>query len=228
MAHNFSMPGDFVERVVGRQGRPHTVEEIDGPSTALVVVDMQNYFMVDPYAGAAPVAVDIVPTVNRLAAAVRAGGGSVIWFRMTAPRQTDSGWSSVRELYSEAAAAARWQSLQPDDPGSALHPDLDVRDRDTVVVKERYSAFIPGSSNIVDVLQANGVTTLLIAGVATNVCCESTARDAMMLNYRVVMISDACAAKTDAEHAAALGNFYLFFGDVQTTDEIIAHLVPSR
>jgi ureidoacrylate peracid hydrolase len=61
----------------------------------------------------------------------------------------------------------------------------------------------------------------LIAGVATNVCCESTGRDAMMLNYRVLMVSDACAAASDGEHEAALGNFYLFFGDVQTTGEVI-------
>ena len=46
----------------------------------------------------------------------------------------------------------------------------------------------------------------------------------MMLNFRVLMISDACAAATDREHEAALGNFYLFFGDVQTTAEAISRL----
>ena len=65
---------------------------------------------------------------------------------------------------------------------------------------------------------------LLIAGVATNACCESTARDAMMLNFRVLMVSDACAAASDREHQAALENFYLFFGDVQTTNEVIARV----
>jgi ureidoacrylate peracid hydrolase len=95
---------------------------------------------------------------------------------------------------------------------------------DLRAVKERYSAFIPGSSDLEARLREREIDTLLIVGVATNVCCESTARDAMMLNFRVVMVSDACAATSDAEHAAALGNVYLFFGDVQTTDEVVAIL----
>ena len=66
-----------------------------------------------------------------------------------------------------------------------------------------------------------------MVGVATNVCCESTARDAMMLNYRSLMVSDGCATSTDREQLASLGNFYLNFGDVQTTDEVIARLEAS-
>ena len=60
----------------------------------------------------------------------------------------------------------------------------------------------------------------------TNVCCESTARDAMMLDYRVVMLSDGNASLTDEEHAASLNNFLIFFGDVMTADEAVARLVP--
>ncbi|MGB8057805.1 MAG: isochorismatase family protein, partial [Pseudolabrys sp.] len=56
--------------------------------------------------------------------------------------------------------------------------------------------------------------TLLITGTVTNVCCESTARDAMMLDYRVVMLSDGNASLTDEEHTASLNNFLVFFGDV--------------
>jgi ureidoacrylate peracid hydrolase len=75
-------------------------------------------------------------------------------------------------------------------------------------------------------LKTFGIDTLLIAGTATNVCCESTARDAMLLDYRVIMLSDANATWTDAEHAATLDNFLLFFGDVMTADEAIGKLVP--
>ena len=57
---------------------------------------------------------------------------------------------------------------------------------------------------------------VLIAGTATNVCCGSSARDAMMQNFRTVMVHDALAAATDAEHAAALTNFYSIFGDVRS------------
>ena len=65
-----------------------------------------------------------------------------------------------------------------------------------------------------------------MTGTVTNVCCESTARDAMMLDYRVIMLSDGNASLTDEEHAAALNNFLLFFGDVMTTDEAVARLAP--
>ena len=64
-------------------------------------------------------------------------------------------------------------------------------------------------------------------GAIVDVCCESTARDAMMLNYRSLMVSDGCATSTDDEHAASLGNFYLNFGDVQATDELVARLEAS-
>jgi len=67
----------------------------------------------------------------------------------------------------------------------------------------------------------------LIAGTLTNVYCESTARDAMMLYYKVLMISDANATLTDEEHAAALNTFMMFFGDVTTTDQVILQLNPS-
>ncbi len=114
--------------------------------------------------------------------------------------------------------------MQREHHGFQLWDSLDVREGDARVVKRRYSAFVQGSSDIETVLRDRGIDTLTIAGVATNVCCESTARDAMMLNYRTLMVSDACAAATDAEHAAALGNFYLFFGDVQTTEEVAGRL----
>ena len=67
-----------------------------------------------------------------------------------------------------------------------------------------------------------------IAGTKTNVCCESTARDALMMNYRVAMISDCNATSTDEEHAAALNGFQISFGDVMTADEAIERLVPAK
>ena len=222
--HQFTMPQEYVKRVVARQGRAHGCETFDGPSTALVVVDMQNYFMIEPYQAACAVAREIVPNVNRLAAAVRGAGGKVVWVQNLAPWESETSWSVVREMYGADKAKKRWESMQRDAHGFQLWPGLDLRDGDERVVKRRYSAFIQGSSNIANVLDDNRIKTLIVTGVATNVCCESTARDAMMLNYRSLMVSDGCAAATDAEHAATMGNFYLYFGDVQATDEIIARL----
>jgi len=96
------------------------------------------------------------------------------------------------------------------------------------VEKTRYSAFIRGASDIEAQLRDRGVDTLIITGVATNVCCESTARDAMMLGFRSMMVADANAAPSDAEHSAALTGFFLFFGDVQFSEEIIDKLKVAR
>jgi uncharacterized repeat protein (TIGR01451 family) len=93
-----------------------------------------------------------------------------------------------------------------------LFPALEVLPSDLRIKKVKYSAFICGSSDIDRQLKARNIDTLLIAGTLTNVCCESTARDAMMLDYKVLMISDANATLTDEEHAAALNTFMMFFG----------------
>jgi nicotinamidase-related amidase len=96
--------------------------------------------------------------------------------------------------------------------------------RDGQIVKKCFSAFIEGSSNISPYLFERGIDTLLIGGTATNICCESSARDAMMLNFKVTMVADALATYTDAEHNASLAAFYSIFGDVQTVDEAVAAL----
>jgi ureidoacrylate peracid hydrolase len=89
------------------------------------------------------------------------------------------------------------------------------------VLKQRFSAFIGGSSGLPEKLRAEGFDTVLITGTVTNVCCESSARDAMMLNFKTIMVSDANAAMTDAEHNATLVSIYSSFGDVMDTDFLI-------
>src|SRR4029077_14547409 len=92
------------------------------------------------------------------------------------------------------------------------------------------SAFIQGASDLDRILRARSIDTLIVVGTATNVCCESTARDAMMLNYKGFFVSDARASRTDEEHTATLGIMMVMFADVRSTDEMIAllqhHAVP--
>jgi ureidoacrylate peracid hydrolase len=118
--------------------------------------------------------------------------------------------------------------MDKDGYGRQLWSLLDVLPGDWHVTKTRFSAFITGSSTLDTLLRAQGITSLLISGTTTDVCCESTARDAMMLNYEVVMVSDANAAFTDEIHAAALHAFYANFGDVLTVDESLAALAADR
>ena len=115
----------------------------------------------------------------------------------------------------------RSESMSDKSYGHKIYKDLKALNDDTYVKKTRYSAFINGSSDIDEKLRVLGIENLLITGTATNVCCESSARDAMMLNYKTLMISDACSANSDREHTSSLLNFLINFGDVRTTNEII-------
>jgi ureidoacrylate peracid hydrolase len=83
---------------------------------------------------------------------------------------------------------------------------------------------IHDSSTLEAELRRRGIESVLIAGTTTNVCCESTARDAMMLDYKVVMLSDCTAALSDEEHRATLENVIQQFGDVMTSDEVLRTL----
>ncbi len=225
--HKLSIPAHVVDMVRERIGRAHPYDTIVPSKTALLVVDMQNYFMHSDYQ-AVPMAREIVPNVNRLAALIRAAGGRVVWVK-TATNDTRESWSIYHDhLMSRTYADWRYASMDIGHEGHALWPALDARPEDQHVVKKRFSAFIQGSSDIDNHLRRAGVDTLLIAGTTTNVCCESTARDAMMLNYKVVMVHDALAAYTDAEHNATLATFYMIFGDVQSVDEVAGSLNRGR
>src|SRR4249919_4363878 len=217
--HTLSIPQSVVDRVVARRGREHVYDALDPAKTALVVVDMQNAFMLPGVAHAlCPMAEQIVPNVNRLAQAVRQTGGTVIWIKTTFKADALKNWSTYFEMVKPEQGARRVAALTSDSKGHELWPTLDVRPDDLIVEKNRFSAFIQGSSSLAEVLRGRGLDTVLITGTVTNVCCESTARDAMMLNFKAIMVTDGNAANTDEDHNAALSNFYLTFGDIMSTD----------
>ena len=158
---------------------------------------------------------------------MRDAGGHVIWVQ-NSTNDTRQSWSVMHEtMMTPARRERRYAAMDEAANGHRLWPAMDARPEDARIVKKRYSAFIHGSSAIEEHLRARFIDTLLITGTATNVCRESTARDAMMLNFRVAMISDGTATFTDEIHAATLMTFYSFFGDVLTTDEAIAALVQT-
>jgi len=226
--HKISIPQSIVDRVIAKHGREHVFENIEPTRTALVVVDMQNAFMLPGVAHAlCPMAEKIVPNINRLAAAVRATGGQVIWIKTTFKDDALENWSTYFEMVKPEQGRNRIAALTAGSRGHELWSALAVEPGDLLVEKNRFSAFIQGSSNLADALRSRGLDTVLITGTVTNVCCESTARDAMMLNFKTIMVSDGNAAVTDEEHNASLCAFYLTFGDVITTDAVIASLKRS-
>jgi len=222
--HKLSIPSELVERVTKRAGRPHPFDTIDPAKTALLIIDMQNYFMKPGFMGEVPYARSIVPNVNRMAAALRERGGHVVWIR-NATNGTRESWSVLHDhLMTPESRDLRYATMDIEHEGHAPWSELDVRPQDGQIVKKRFSAFLPGSSEIESHLRQRGIDTVLIGGTATNVCCESSARDAMMLNFKVIMVHDVLATYTDEEHNATLRTFYSIFGDVQTIDELIASL----
>jgi ureidoacrylate peracid hydrolase len=226
MPHPFTMPQHIVDRVVARRGKVHAFGRLDPNKTALVVVDLQNAFMMPGVAhNLCEMAPRIVPNVNRLADALRRAGGAVAWVRTSYTPETLKSWSHYYDdLFTPEMAQKRIAAVTEGSVGHAFWPELAIAPDDMIVTKLRYSAFLQGSSDIEARLRARGIDTLLITGCVTNVCCESTARDAMMLNFKTVMVSDGNAAGTDEQHAASLIAFYLNFGDVLTTDQAIAGL----
>jgi ureidoacrylate peracid hydrolase len=222
--HKLDIKQSTIDAVVRRTGKRHPFDVIDPRRTALVVIDMQNHFVAPGFMAETPMAREITPDLNRLAAGVRALGGHVIWVQ-NATDETWESWSTYHTfLQTPDRAKRRYASMEHGAKGHALWPAVDVKPEDTQLDKKRYSAFIQGSSNIEQVLRARGVDTVLVTGVATQVCCESTARDACMLNYKTLMIHDALATDNDELHNAALNAFNLNFGDVQTVDEVLASM----
>ena len=223
--HRVNISNAIIERAGHRRDKFHPYAEFDPRRTALIVVDMQNGFIDPIYPTAVAGAGDIVPNINRIARAMRDAGGTVVWLQNSCGPEAQRTWGTWFENFvSSDVRAAFIEALTDGTPGFELWPELDVDPGDEIIVKTRFSAFVQGSSNIETVLRDKGIDTLLITGTVTNVCCESTARDAAMLNFRVAMVADGNAARTDEEHNAALSNLFNVFADVLGTEEILARL----
>jgi ureidoacrylate peracid hydrolase len=230
MAQRVIIPDHIRERVIERQGRWNVHDDVPPAETAFVVVDMQNYFMAPGQQVEVPPAREIVPNVNRLADALRRVGGLVVWVRTISNPDSLLDWSHFhRILNTPARSARRAAALEPSAFGSQLWPGLDARPTDLHIEKTRYSAFIQGSSQLESELRRRGVTAVWIGGTTTNTCCECTARDAMLLDFRTTMVTDCNADHTEEEHAATLIAFCSKFGDVASSEDLIARLVkPTR
>ena len=158
--------------------------------------------------------------VNRIAAAVRDAGGLNVFVRFTTPGDGDPAWSVFYERMGLAADTHR-AAFAPGAHHWQLWPELDVRAEDAVIEKLRFSAFTPGASGLDAMLRGLGIDTVIVSGTLTNCCCESTARDAMQLNYRVLIAADANAALSDAEHSATLQIMAMVFADLHSTGELV-------
>ncbi len=227
--HQFTLSQSDKDLIIKRRGRLHAFETLDPSRTALLVVDMQNGFVMEEVAHAwVPEAASIVPNINTLAAALRAAGGHVVWIKNTFTEESLESWSHFHEqLWAPERKEKRIAAMSEGTLGHHIYEGLEVQAEDIEVRKTRYSAFIQGSSDLEAILRQRGVDTVLVTGTVTNVCCESTARDAMMLNFRTIMVSDANAASSAEAHQASLASFWAIFGDVRSTAEVVGLLTAA-
>jgi len=223
--HQLNIPQYVLDRIQAKRGRLNVFDRFDAANTALVVIDMQNFFVAE-----VETARSIVPNINRLADVVRRRGGLVAWVLLTVADKIDgpSKWPIYHDyFFTDSKMKAHLNGLAEGSDGHKLYPALDVSDEDLIARKSRFSAFIQGASDLDSKLRERGIENLLFAGTATNMCCESSARDAMMLGYRAVMVHDANAARFDDDHLAGLTSFWQSFGDVRTTDDVIENLLVT-
>jgi ureidoacrylate peracid hydrolase len=211
--------------------RESIVWDINPKRTALLVIDMQNAFVDPDGLLYVPATKGAVPKINDLARTCRDHGISVMWVRTQhRPDGLDLGHLFA---FSPDQAGGPAMGYSEGAKGAELYPQLEVKEEDLVVTKKRYSAFINGSSDLDRILRYMDINTVIIVGVATNVCCGATAMDAMMLDYKVIFVSDANAAfgETTPEgygagmvQEATLITLRACFATVCTTDELIEEI----
>ncbi|MEJ2889072.1 cysteine hydrolase family protein [Actinomycetospora aeridis] len=199
---------------------PRSELVIDPTRTAVVNVDVQRCF-VENTPLAAPDGPDVLRRINELVGACRAAGALVVhtrsWMR---PDRTDVGAVMDRlvppfivALYTAGAESAE------------LHPDLDVDERDIVLDKPRYGAF--HATELELVLRHRGIDTVIVTGIATSICCETTAREAAVRDFHVLFADDATGtqdmAGVDAAtlHRATCASLSMVFARIVSTDEVI-------
>ena len=191
---------------------------------ALIVIDVQNDYChpggVFGRAGT-PLA-DIQAAAERIESFVpiaRRAGVPVVWVRTEHGPFTDSEMWLSRSIRSTGAicAVGSW--------GAEFYRVAPVA-AECVITKHRYSAFVGSALPVV--LRALGRPWLLFAGVTTNVCVESTLRDAFMQDWRVALLEDCAAAPTKGEHDAAVHNVRAYFGRVLDSTTLEAHWASSR
>ena len=221
--NNTGIRQEIIDRVLARRGKLHLFDRFVPEETALVVIDMQPTFVAPDAPAEVPPARGIVATIQRLANAMRPLGVLICWFTH-ANSQTEKGsdWNGFFDYFvADDLREKTLVSLKPGNPDTLLWHTFETDADDIFLFKNRYSALIQGSSDLQKVLDDRGIQNLLVTGTKTNVCCETTARDAMMLDYNTVMISDATAALSNDEHRATLETFIQQFGDVLTADETL-------
>lgn len=187
---------------------------------ALLSIDLQNCFV----EGSAPRGIEVLGRVNRLAVSCRSARIPV--FHVRHALELDDDFGVLGEMFPGVEEMLDRNSLT-----AALHPALVIDERDVLVEKPHFGAF--HGTNLEQQMRMRRIDTVVIAGIETNVCCETTAREAMVRGFRVFFMSDGTTTggvpglTVDEVQRASLATLGMFFAQVLTVDEMIDRIAAT-
>jgi len=195
--------------------------KLNPKKAALLVIDMQNDFINKGSMVYTPMAETIVPNLKRLISTCRKAKISIIYTaHVHQDPKIDGGmtaqwWPELRDK----------KVLVAGSKGAEIHSAIAPKPNEKVIYKHRYSAFY--NTDLEIVLRGLGVTDLIISGVMTNICCESTTRDAFFRDFRIFFLADGTGSGDDDLHLGTLRALAYAFAYVTTVHEIMRSLLKT-
>jgi ureidoacrylate peracid hydrolase len=204
-------------------------EKVHPSHTAVIVIDMQNDFCSEGGAmdkiglgvGLGPIR-EMIPTLARFLDDARSAGVPVVYVQAVYNTDDNRYLSPVWLEHAERRRGGLYTEVplcKEDSWGAEIVDELAPRPGEAVVRKHRYSAFI--DTPLQALLRNRGAKTILVTGVGTNGCVESTARDGFMLDHYTVTIADCCTTYWPESHERSLKELDLLFGEVRTSDDVV-------
>jgi|SRR6185437_1536592 len=175
---------------------------INHKKAVLIVIDMQETFR-------SIISDTLIENIKKMIKHAETNGTKVIFTRHN-------------DHFPQSKSLMKWwdgQSLEKDSDSWQIIKELDPAGR-TIIDKNQYSAFF--DTNLNDILQKDGIEDVIITGVMTNCCCETTSRDAFQLGYRVFFINDATSTDNKDLHLSTLKTLSYGFAYIQNTNNVIA------
>ena len=216
------MPTDFQSWMSGQDREPFDLPKDD---VAIIVVDMQNSYVDDTIPRPAGRSLEgfkrAVPGSVRLVEAARQAGHLVIFMRYV---YLDDYVDKLRPAGRETSLSRRKGGYLQDDPPGEIMPIFGVRPDEPVLDKSRPSSFY--GTRLEPLLTARGIRNVVVCGVTTNICVETTARDAHQRGYNTFVVEDACGEFEESRHWHSLYTIAWCFGTVVTVADAERSWVP--
>ncbi len=192
-------------------------EELDPRRIAVLVIDMTNAFVERGAPLEVPAAREILPSLREVLSTCRWLKIPIIYTVHVFQKD-----ASNRGLAFDFYPVLKNGCLNEGSSGVEIYPEIAPKDGDIIVQKSRYSAFFNTDLDLI--LRRLGRDILIITGEASEICCDSTARDAFFRDYKVLFLSDANASTSEAAHAATLRTISTGFGEVLPSKDLLKRL----